>query len=142
MIASPRRLCATLAFAVFPPFAALAEDKPELKIELNALSDAGQSCRATFLLTNRMPAEISKAALEFAFFNKAGSVERLSVFNFGRLQMGRTVVRQFDLPGGPCGSYSRVLLNAVKNCDGIAGDADACEAALTTSNRSGTDFGL
>ena len=135
-------LCRALLFALMAPVSALAEDKPELKIELNAVTDAKEGCRVTFLLTNGMPGEISKAALEFAFFNKAGGVERLTALNFGRLQKGRTVVRQFDIPGGPCGAYSRILVNAVKVCDGITGETDACEAALTTANKTGVDFGL
>lgn len=142
MIVSTPSFCRVLVLAAFVAAPALAEDKPELKIELNALADAKDSCRATFLLTNGMPGEISKAAFEFAFFNKAGGVERLTALNFGRLQKGRTVVRQFDLPGGACGSYSRVLVNAVKSCDGIVGEADACEAALATANKSSIDFGL
>ncbi len=129
-------------FMVLTPVPVLAQDKPELHIELNAVTEAKEGCRVTFLLTNGMPGEISKAALEFAFFNKAGGVERLTVLNFGRLQKGRTVVRQFDIPGGPCGAYSRMLVNAVKTCDGITGETDACEAALTTANRTGVDFGL
>ena len=131
-----------LVLATFVSVPAFAEEKPELKIELNALTDAKDSCRATFLLTNHMQGEISKAAFEFAFFNKAGGVERLTALNFGRLQNGRTVVRQFDLPGGACGTYSRVLVNAVKSCEGVAGEADACEAALVTANKSPIDFGL
>lgn len=142
MISPSRRLCAAFALATFVAFPAHAQDRPSLKIELNALSDEKDSCRATFLLTNGMPEEISKASFEFAFFNKSGSVERLTAFNFGRLQKGRTVVRQFDIPGGPCGSYSRLLVNAVKSCDGVTGEVDACEAALTTANKAGIDFGL
>lgn len=121
---------------------AFAEDKPGLKIELNAVADAKDSCRVTFLLNNGMPTEISKASLEFAFFNKAGVVERLTALNFGRLQKGREVVRQFDIAGGSCSSYSRILVNAVKSCDGIAGEAEACETALVASNKSSIEFGL
>ncbi len=135
-------LCTAIVLAALVPAAAVAQEKPELKIELNALADSKESCRVTFLLTNNMPGEISKAAFEFAFFNKAGGVERLTALNFGRLQKGRTVVRQFDIPGGPCGAYSRILVNAVKSCDGVAGEIDTCEAALATANKAGVDFGL
>lgn len=137
-----RSLCRSASLSLLLVTPGMAQEKPELKIELNALADAKDSCRVTFLLTNGMPAEISKAAFEFAFFNKAGGVERLTVLNFGRLQKGRTTVRQFDISGGPCTTYSRILVNAVKSCDGVAGEADACEAALATANRSGIEFGL
>lgn len=133
-------ISAWLAALIAAP--AFAQDKPELKIELNSIADAKDGCRVTFLLNNGLPAEILKAALEFAFFNKAGAVERLTALNFGRLQKGRTVVRQFDIPGGPCGSYSRILVNAVKTCDGVAGETEACEAALAASNKSNLEFGL
>ena len=142
MTVSISNLLRILVLATFVSAPALAEEKPELKIELNALADAKDSCRATFLLTNGMPGEISKAAFEFAFFNKAGGVERLTALNFGRLQKGRTVVRQFDLPGGACSTFSRVLVNAVKSCEGIAGEVEACEAALATANKSSVEFGL
>ncbi|MCD2172091.1 hypothetical protein [Rhizobium sp. C4] len=138
----PTSLCRALVLIALAPISALAQDKPALKVELNAVADVKESCRVTFLLTNGMPGEISKAALEFALFNKAGGVERLTALNFGRLQKGRTVVRQFDIPGGPCGAYSRILVNAVKSCDGMAGETDACEAALTAANKTGVDFGL
>lgn len=137
----PHLILSTLA-AALAATPAPAQEKPELKIELNAIADAKDGCRVTFVLTNGLPAEISRAALEFAFFSKAGAVERLTALNFGRLQKGRTVVRQFDIPGGTCGSYARILVNAVKSCDGMPGEADACEAALATANRSGIDFGL
>ena len=131
---------ALLAASLSTP--AFADDKPEFRIELNGAVEAKDSCRFTFVLTNAMPVEISKAALEFAFFNKAGGVERLTVLNFGRLQKGRTTVRQFDIPGGGCATYSRLLVNAVKSCDGVAGEADACETALVTSNKSTIEFGM
>lgn len=119
-----------------------AEERPELRIELNGISDGKDSCRFTFVLTNAMASEISKAAFEIAFFDKAGAVQRLTVLNFGHLQKGRTTVRQFDIPGGDCAAYSRLLVNAVKSCDGIAGEVETCDAALVTSNKTTIDFGM
>lgn len=137
-----KRILASAALSLLLASPALSQEKPELKIELNGTVDAKDSCRFTFVLINGMASDISKAAFEFALFNKAGGVERLTALNFGRLQKGRTTVRQFDIPGGDCASYSRLLVNAVKSCDGVTGEADACEAALVTSNKSTIDFGL
>lgn len=137
-----RTIALSLAVILMSAAGALADQKPELKIELNGLADAKDSCRFTFVLTNSMGSEISKAAFEFAFFSKAGAVERLTVLNFNRLQKGRTTVRQFDIPGGDCSAYSRLLVNAVKSCDGITGEVDACEAALVTSNKTTIEFGM
>lgn len=137
-----RPIALALSIAALVAGGALAQEKPELKVDLNGIADSKDSCRFTFVLTNSMGAEISKAALELAFFSKAGAVERLTVLNFGRLQKGRTTVRQFDIPGGSCTAYSRLLVNAVKSCDGIAGETEACEAALATSNKTTLDFGM
>ena len=111
-----------------------------LSVELNALADAGPACRLTFVLKSDLPGTVEKTSFEFAFFDKTGKVERLTALNFGKLQKGRTSVRQFEVPGGACASYSRVLINAVKSCDGQP-SVDVCEQALVTGNKTAIDFG-
>ncbi|MCO6185252.1 hypothetical protein [Rhizobium sp. L1K21] len=136
-----RFIIASLAAAVFGAGAAAAEDKPSIRLELNNLEDLSAGCRFTFVSANSAGHDIEKAAFEVAFFNADGLVDKLTTLNFGQLQDGRTVVRQFEIPGSKCDGYSRVLINAVKSCDGFPGGVDACEAALATANKSKIEFG-
>ena len=133
-------LLPALALSLAQP--AKAEQGATLKVELNAATDSKDGCRFTFVLNNAMADDLAKAGFELAFFDRDGLVERLTVLNFGKLPKGRTVVRQFDIAGPACAGYSRLLVNAVKTCEGPAGGEAACEAALSAGNRTNIEFGI
>lgn len=135
-----RKIAAITAIALVAS-AAAAQDNASINLELNNLEDVSAGCRFTFVTNNNAGHDIEKAAFEVAFFNADGLVERLTTLNFGALVSGRTAVRQFEIPGSKCDGYSRILINAVKACDGFPGGLEACDAALATSNKSKIDFG-
>lgn len=117
------------------------DGKAIIGIELNTLDSTDKACRFSFVMRNDTSHDVQKLAAEFALFDKDGRLAKLTVFNFGKLQPGRTQVKQFEIGGADCDSYSRMLLNAVKTCDGFAEDLASCEAALRPSNKTTLEFG-
>ena len=115
---------------------------PALVLELNAAQPSDKGCRFTFVVTNNLGAELSKAAFEIALFNQAGVVDRLTVLDFKELPAGKTKVTRFDLSGTDCTKVSRVLINQATDCAGGGIDASACLKALRTESRSGIAFGI
>jgi len=121
--------------------AAAAQDAPSLSLELNGAQPAEKGCRLTFVVTNNLGANLSKAAFEIALFNEAGVVDRLTVLDFKDLPAGKTNVTRFDLAGTDCAKISRVLINTATQCEGAA-TPNACLASLKTGTKTGIAFGL
>ena len=89
---------AALTIAAAP---ALAEDSaPALSLELNALQPS--DCRLTFLVTNGLGGDLTRASFEIALFDKEGVIDRLTVLDFKDLSVGKTKVSRFDLAGTDC----------------------------------------
>lgn len=115
---------------------------PELVLELNAAQPSDKGCRFTFVVTNNLGSELSKAAFEIALFNDAGVVDRLTVLDFKDLPAGKTKVTRFDLPGTDCTKVSRVLINHATECTGPGVEPAACVKSLRTASKSGIAFGI
>lgn len=113
---------------------------PVLNLELNAAQPSDKGCRLTFVVSNALGANLSKAAFEIALFDEAGVVDRLTVLDFKDLPAGKTKVTRFDLAGADCGKLSRVLINSATECDGV--EPAACMRALKTSTRTSIAFGV
>ncbi len=95
-------ILAAAGFAAASPVSAqgqAADPAPSLTLELNGAQPSDTGCRLTFVVTNNLGAELSKAAFEIALFNKAGVVDRLTVLDFNELPEGKTKVARFDLSG-------------------------------------------
>jgi hypothetical protein len=132
-----------LALAAVPAGAQEApKDTPGLTLELNGLQPVEGGCRITFVATNGLPDAVERAAYELAFFDAEGLVSRLAVVDFLELAPGKSKVRQFQFPGTPCPSISRLLLNDATECTGPGLDAGACMAGLRTANRTDIEFGV
>ena len=115
---------------------------PVLSFELNAAQPSDKGCRLTFVVSNALGADLSKAAFEIALFNEAGVVDRLTVLDFKDLPAGKTKVARFDLAGAHCGKLSRVLINSATECAGTGVEPAACMRALKTSTRTAIAFGV
>ena len=111
-------------------------------LELNAAQPSEKGCRLTFVVTNNLGGELSKAAFEMAMFNEAGVVDRLTVLDFKDLPAGKTKVARFDLGGADCGKISRLLINAATECAGAGIEPAACLRDLRTETRTQIAFGL
>jgi hypothetical protein len=112
-----------------------------LSLELNALQPSERGCRVTFLVSNELGHELSQVAFELALFTKAGMISRLTVVDFKELPIGKTKVRQYDLPKLDCNDVGRVLVNNTTQCVGDGIEADACIRELKTKTATEVTFG-
>jgi len=115
---------------------------PALVLELNGAQPSDKGCRLTFVVTNNLGAELTKAAFEIALFNEAGVVDRLTVLDFNELPAGKTKVARFDLAGTDCAKVTRVLVNHATECAGAGVDPKACLARLKPETKSTIVFGV
>ena len=99
-----------------------------VKIELNGVETRDAACRMVF--TAQSPMGVDKLVLETALFDSSGGVSLLTLFDFKDLPEGSLRVKQFDIPGRPCESLSRVLFNGVDSCEG-----PGCAEGLAATSR-------
>lgn len=123
------------------PFGALAQEKA-ISIELNDATDVGGACRLVFVAVNGTGIILEKTAFDVVTFDATGKVGQSLTFQFGRLQVGKTKVVQFDLPGQTCAGISRLLVNDVSDCSVDGKASDLCMDALATKTRTTIEFGL
>lgn len=65
-----------------------AESRAAVEIELNAVDANEGSCTLTFMVTNGHAGPIEKVVYETVLFDRAGQLERLTLFDFGTLPAG------------------------------------------------------
>lgn len=118
------------------------EATPSLLLELNGAQPSDKGCRLTFVVVNKLGAELSRAALEVALFNDQGVVDRLAILDFKELPSGKTKVTRFELAGTDCAKVSRVLVNGATECQGDGIEPSACMRKLVTSSKAGIEFGV
>jgi hypothetical protein len=138
----------SLASIVLPPFAAgpalaqAQEPAPALNLELNAAEPSEKGCRLTFVVTNKLGGDLTRAAFELALFNSQGVVDRLTVLDFRDMPQGKTKVSRFDLSGADCANIGRVLINQVTECQGKGIEASSCMLNLKTETKTPIVFGI
>lgn len=104
-----------------------------LSVELNAAETTNGACKLSFLMTNGFGATAEKVIYEAVLFDANGQVDRLTLFDFGRLPPARPRVRQFVLPDITCEGLSRILFNGANTCEGL--EEGQCETGLLPSTR-------
>ncbi|KZM52159.1 hypothetical protein OA90_01195 [Labrenzia sp. OB1] len=109
---------------------------PAITLELNKAEDTGENCRLSFVMTNGTGKSIEAAAYELVLFTPEGVISQMSVFDFGALPQGKTVVRQFELPSLGCAQAGNLLINGPTGCGPDQAPAH-CTAPLTLSSRTG-----
>ncbi|TGV16611.1 hypothetical protein EN816_05175 [Mesorhizobium sp. M8A.F.Ca.ET.173.01.1.1] len=139
---SLRLLTSALAMSLAMVPAWAEQSAPVLTLELNAAQPSDKGCRLTFLVSNNLGADLTKAAFEIALFNEAGIVDRLTVLDFKDLPAGKTKVTRLDLAGTDCTKVSRVLINSATECAGTGVEPAACMRKLKTDTRTGIAFGV
>ncbi|MBM05585.1 MULTISPECIES: hypothetical protein [Sulfitobacter] len=112
-----------------------ASAEPYLKVELNAADTTDANCKLTFLITNGLATPLDKAVYETVLFDREGTVDRLTLFDFGALPVGRPRVRQFVVPQTTCENLGRILFNGAQSCAGEGIEAGTCERALAPATR-------
>jgi hypothetical protein len=116
-----------LGLAALTP--ALAED---MQVELNALENAENRCRMTFVIESKGKAAVDSLKLDLALFNTEGAVYRRMVVDMAPLRANKTIVKAF-VTEGECAQLGKVLVNEVTAC--TPGDAAACQDQLALSSR-------
>ncbi|MBZ9921057.1 MULTISPECIES: hypothetical protein [unclassified Mesorhizobium] len=144
LTASLRLLTSALAMslAAVPAWAQESASAPALVLELNGAQPSEKGCRLTFVVTNNLGADLSRAAFEIALFNDAGVVDRLTVLDFKDLPAGKTKVTRFDLAGTNCAKVSRVLINSATECVGTGVEPNTCMRKLKTDAKTSIAFGV
>lgn len=136
----PAAITAALsAFLIAPTDRVKAETPAGLHIELNRAESATGGCRLSFVARNASPEDLTGASYEVVFFNKDALITEMTAFGFGHLPAGKTVVRQFDVPGLSCAETGRLLVNGPAGCGGAEAPTH-CKAVLTTSSRASIPF--
>ncbi len=118
-----------------------AGEQPAFVVELNRMDMQDKTCRLTFVARNSLGGDIEKAGFEAVLFDAKGLVERMTVFAFGSMPRGKTLVRRFDLANTDCAGISRILVNSVSDCAGDGVAPGACADALVTDNKTDITFG-
>lgn len=130
------RLLWFVALMMAPAVAAQEVDiTDKVAIELNTVSDGEGTCTLTFMVTNGHSVDIDQLVYEAVLFDVSGSVDRLTLFDFGALPIGRPRVRQFAVPELTCDGLGRVLFNGLHTCAAEGLDKGACAADLLPSSR-------
>jgi len=105
------------------------------ELELSNVKQVQSGCRVAFLAVNRLGIQLDKMAVEIGVFDENGLFSDMVVFDFGRLQKGKSKVVQYDLPR-QCATISRLLLNSVKECAGAKDMRQECEDRIQTRGNS------
>ena len=134
------KTCARLLAALvsLAPLAAAADEVDltgKIAIELNAVIEAEYNCTLTFVVHNGFAVDIGQLVFEAELFDVSGAVDRLPLFNFGALPVGRPRVRQFAVPDLSCSGLSRVLFNGLHTCAADGLDTEVCASGMVPSSR-------
>jgi len=130
-------LLVVLSVLSFPVSAEDGTQSGALKLELNRADATSGGCRLSFLAVNQTGQTLTAPSYELVFFSPAGVIDQLTVFDFGPMPEGKTVVRQFEVPGVSC-EAGRILVNGPAGCD--AGDPAHCRIALDLASRTPLSF--
>ncbi len=127
--------------ALLLPFsgAALAQDnaaaQSALRIELNKVEAAGESCRTYFLIDNQKGESWKSLKLDlFALDTDGVAAKRLAV-EVGPVPRRKTLIKLFDFPGLNCSRFGRVLLNDVLTCEGASSAREDCLSSIETASK-------
>lgn len=116
------------------------QSQPSLSIDLNATQQLEQACRLVFVATNKIGTSIEEMSLETVLFDTAGTVDRFALFDFKDLPVGKTRVRQFDLPETRCSDIGRILINGSASCKGQSFKGTECMDHLDLKSSSKTEI--
>ena len=128
--------------ALLAPPVALAQDTPQLTLELNKLEPAqaaggaGAGCRAYLVATDPEGGpKVDALRLDLVLFGTDGVIARRIALDVGPVQPGRTQVRPFELRDLPCDGIGQVLVNDALICKIDGADQTGCLDRIKTTSR-------
>ena len=114
--------------------AALAANQP-VAIELNRLDQQGQSCRASFVITNPGPDAYTGYKLDLVVFDKGGTITKRLAADIAPLRADKESVKIFDIPDTPCTGIGSILVNDVLDCRADDKPVADCAGNLAISSK-------
>jgi len=103
-----------------------------VKVELNAIENAGGKCRLSFVVENGTGVAIDSVKLDLAIFGRDGAIALRLLTEMAPLRANKTVARSFDVDDD-CSAIGSILVNDVTACAPAAlGD---CLDRLSLSSR-------
>ncbi|WP_245447199.1 Tat pathway signal protein [Methylobacterium sp. 17Sr1-1] len=117
-LAAASQAQATSAEATVTPAAVSQPAASPLRVELNKLETAGETCKAMLIVENGKGGPIRSLRLDLYAFDQDGIVQKRSLVELGPVPARKTALRQFEIAPTPCAQIGRVLLNDVAACEG------------------------
>ncbi len=108
-----------------------------LRVELNKLETAGDTCKAVMIVENGKGGAIKSLRLDLYAFDTDGVVQKRSMVELGPVPARKTALRQFEIAPTPCAQVGRVLLNDVAACEGHDLTRESCLERIEPSSAKG-----
>ncbi|KMO42345.1 Tat pathway signal protein [Methylobacterium variabile] len=108
-----------------------------LRVELNKLETAGETCKAVMIVENGKGGPIRSLRLDLYAFDPDGVAQKRSVVELGPVPARKTALRQFEIAGAPCAQVGRVLLNDVTACEGQDLTRETCLERIEPASAKG-----
>ncbi|KAB1076327.1 Tat pathway signal protein [Methylobacterium planeticum] len=138
-----RAAAACLAMALIPSAGALAQETAPsaapkaapIKLQLNRLEPAGESCRTYLLVDNSQGTALKSLKVDLFAFDQEGVAQKRIAVELGPLPDKKTSVKIFDFTGISCPKIGRVLLNDVLACEGGEASRETCLERTETETK-------
>ncbi|SFU52935.1 hypothetical protein SAMN02799631_01019 [Methylobacterium sp. 174MFSha1.1] len=137
LAAATARATPAEAQAAVTPAAVSQPAAPPLRVELNKLETAGETCKAMLIVENGKGGPIRSLRLDLYAFDQDGIVQKRSMVELGPVPARKTALRQFEIAPTPCAQVGRVLLNDVAACDGQDLTRESCLERIEPSSAKG-----
>ncbi len=133
-------LAASFVVSAMAQDAPAAEKASPLKLQLNRLEAAGESCRVTMVVDNSRGAGLKSYKVDLFAFDTEGVAQKRVAVELGPVPARKTLVKIFDIPGIACPKVGRVLLNDVLACEGGEAGREACLERTETETKANVPF--
>lgn len=133
-------LAASFVVSAMAQDAPAAEKASPLKLQLNRLEAAGESCRVTMVVDNSRGTGLKSYKVDLFAFDTEGVAQKRVAVELGPVPARKTIVKIFDFPGIACPKVGRVLLNDVLACEGGEAGREACLERTETETKANVPF--
>ena len=93
------------------------DEQDVVTVELNRAESLTDSCRLSFVISNRTPYAFDSMQWDLFFFDPNSLIAARMAAEAAPLPAGKTSVKLFDVPGIKCEGLGRVLINDVLRCE-------------------------
>lgn len=111
-----------------------------LSVELNTHDQVEKGCQLTFVANTSISGGVEKVVFETVLFSTEGSVDLLTLFDFGAIPADSPRVRQFILPNMQCSEIGKILINGIQTCTVTDQDPSVCNEGLTVTSRTDVEI--